>query len=244
MSEVAASRRSPSTLVALYVLLLRMQITLWRLVGIAALGAVAVLLALAARSADDPVRATAEVATGYGLSLALPLATLWLATSCVGDLLEDRLVVYLWLRPVPRWQLPLAAIGATATVVLPLVGAPLVAAALVAGTGELIGALVLASALAVVAYSGLFVAAGLWIRRALWVGLIYVLVWENGLARTIGGVARLSIASYSQSIVADAADVSIDYAAHASTARVVVPLAMCAAGFALAVFRYRRTEID
>lgn len=247
MSEAVAgpgAHRARSTLAALYRLILRMQVTLWRLLGIAGLGAVAVALALATRTDDDPLRATTEVAIGYGLSFALPLATLWLATSSVGDLVEDELVVYLWLKPIPRWQLPAAAIAATVTVVLPLLAVPLVVAALVADTGELVGALVLATTLAVVAYAGLFVAAGLWFRRALWLGLLYVLVWENGLARAIDGVARLSVASYAQSIVADAAGVSIDYADRLPIARVLVPLAVAVAGFALAVLRYRRAEID
>lgn len=247
MSEVAApsgSRRTRSTLAALYVLILRMQVTPWRLVAITALGGIAVPLAFAARGADDPVRAAAEVAMGFGLSLAIPLATLWLATSCIGDLLEDELVVYLWLKPVPRWQLPAAAIAATVTVVLPLVGVPLVVAAVVAGTEELIGALVLASVLAVVAYAGLFVAASLWFRRALWFGLVYVLVWENGLARSIEGVARLSIASYAQSLVADAADISIAHADRDPVACVIVPVAIALAGGGIAVLRFRRTEID
>ena len=221
-----------------------MQVTPLRIAGIAALGAVAVALALATRSSDDPLRATTEVALGYGLSFAIPLSTLWLATSCVGDLVEDKLVAYLWLKPVPRWQLPAAAVLATATIVVPLVAVPLVAAALVAGTGELVGALLLASLIAVLAYSGLFVAAGLCFRRALWFGLFYVLVFENGLGRGIEGVARMSIASYSQSLVADAADVSISYAEHSPTSSVVVPVAVAFAGFALAVIRYRRAEID
>ena len=212
MSEIATPSRAPrarSTLAALYRLLLAMQVTPWRLVGIAGLGAVAIALAFAARTDDDPLRATTEIAIGYGLGLAIPLATLWLATASASDLVEDELVVYLWLKPVPRWQLPAAAIAATSTIVLPLVAVPLVAAALVAGADGLIGALLVASTLAVVAYTGIFVAAGLWFRRALWLGLLFILVWENGLARAIDGVARLSIASYAQSIVADAAKVSI-----------------------------------
>jgi len=241
---IAAAGRGHSTFVALYRLLVRMQLTPLRIAGIAALGAVAILLALATRADDDPLRATTEVAIGYGLGLVLPLATLWLATSSVGDLVEDRLVVYLWLKPVPRWQLPAAATLAAVTIVMPLVGTPLVVAALVAGTEELIGALLLASLLAVFAYAGIFVAAGLWFRRALWWSLLYVLVWENGLARTIDGAARLSIAGYAQSLVADAAGVSISYADRTPTASVVMPVAVGLVGFALAVLRYRRAEID
>jgi len=241
-----ASLGSPgrSSFAALYRLLLRLQVTPLRLVGIAALGSLAILLGLLARGDEDALRATTEVALGYGLGIVLPLATVWLATSSVGDLIEDRLLVYLWLKPVPRWQLPAAAVLATVTVVVPLVAVPLVATALVAGTTELIGALVLASVLAVVAYAGLFVAAGLWLRRALWWSLLYILVWENGLARAVEGAARLSIASYAQSLVADAADVEIAYADRLPVASVVVPLAVGLAGFALATIRYRRAEID
>ncbi len=244
MSTAAASTRGRSTLPALYALLLRMQVTGLRVTGIAALGAVAVALALAARSSDEPVRATAEVALGYGLSFVIPLSTLWLATSCVNDLLEDKLLAYLWLKPIPRWQLPAAAVLATATVVVPLVAVPLVAAALVAGTTELVGALLVAALVAVLAYSGLFVAAGLWFRRALWFGLFYVLVWENGLGRAINGVSRLSIASYTQSLVAHAAGIEVDFASHSRTASLVVPLLIAVAGFVVAVVRYRRAEID
>jgi ABC-2 type transport system permease protein len=242
--EAPRPRRLRSTFVELYGLLLRMQVTPLRIAGIAALGLVAVALAVATRTSDDPVRATTEVALGYGLSFVLPLATLWLATSCVGDLVEDRLIAYLWLKPVPRWQLPAAAVLTTSTIVMPLVAVPLVLAAIVAGTAELVGALLLASSVAVLAYSGLFVAAGLFFRRALWFGLFFVLVWENGLARVIEGVARMSIASYTQTLVADAAGVSVRFADRAPTASIVVPLVVAVAGFAIAVARYRRAEVD
>ena len=233
-----------SSFAALYRLLFRLQVTPLRLAGIAALGSLAILLGLLTRGDDQPLRATTEVALGYGLGIVLPLATVWLATSSIGDLVEDRLLVYLWLKPVPRWQLPAAAVLSTVTIVVPLVALPLVATAVVAGTTELIGALVLASVLAVVAYAGLFVAAGLWLRRALWWSLLYILVWENGLARGVEGAARLSIASYAQSLVADAAGVEISYADRARAASIVVPLAVGLAGFALATIRYRRAEID
>jgi ABC-2 type transport system permease protein len=233
-----------STFMALYRLLLRLQVTPLRIVGILALASLAVLLGALARSDDDPLRATTEIALAYGLGIVIPLATAWLATSSVGDLVEDRLLVYLWLKPVPRWQLPAAAVLATVTIVVPLVAVPLVVAAIVAGASQLIGALLLACVLATVAYAGVFVAVGLWLRRALWWCLLYILVWENGLARAVDGAARLSIASYAQSLVAHAADVSISYADRPAGVSVVVPLVIGAAGLALAVIRYRRAEID
>ena len=220
-----------------------MQVTPLRIVGIGALGGLAILLGMITRGDDDPLRATTEVAVGYGLGIVVPLATVWLATSTMSDLVDDRLLVYLWLKPVPRWQLPAAAILATVTVVVPLVAVPLAATVLVAGTSELLGAVLLAAALAVSAYAALFVAAGLWLRRALWWSLLYVLVWENGLARAIDGAARLSIASYAQSLVADAADVALAYADRRPLASLLVLPAIVLAGFALATIRYRRAEV-
>jgi ABC-2 type transport system permease protein len=238
------SGRASSSFVSLYRLVLRLQVTPMRVAGIVALGSLAVLLGALSRSDDEPLRATTEIALGYGLGIVLPLATAWHATSSVGDLVEDRLLVYLWLKPVSRWQLPAAAILATATIVLPLVAVPLVVTAVVAGASQLIGSTLLACALAVVAYAGVFVAVGLWLRRALWWCLLYILVWENGLARAVDGASRLSIASYAQSLVAAKADVVVSWADRGTGASVVAPIVAAVAGLVLAVIHYRRAEID
>ena len=129
-----------------------------------------ILIGLFARLDDDSAQAAADAVSAYGLGILVPLATLWLGTSAIGDLVEDRLLVYLWLKPVPRWQLPAAAVLATVTVVVPLTALPLAASALVAGAGDVACAALLAASLAALAYAGLFVAAGLWFRRAVWWG--------------------------------------------------------------------------
>ncbi len=229
---------------ALYRLLLRMQLTPVRVGAIAALGLLSLGIAALARADDDPLRATVEFPVAYGLGLVLPLATLWLATASVGDLVDDRLLVYIWLKPVPRWQLPGAAMLATVTIVLPLVVVPLVAAVVLAGQAQIAWAVSLAAVLAALAYAGLFVAAGLWLRRALWWGLLYVLVWENGVARAADGAAKLSVSSYSQSIVADAAGVDLPLAGRSPSGSIVVPLVAAVAGWALAVWRYRAADVD
>jgi ABC-2 type transport system permease protein len=240
------SRRPPVavTLTALYRLVLRMQVTTLRVLGIGALGGIAALLAILTRRDDDPVQAGTELIAVYGIGLVLPLATLWLATASLGDLVEDRLLVYLRVRPVARWQLPAAALLATVTVVVPLVGLPLAAAALIAGVGEIGWSIPVAAALGSAAYGGLFVFAGLWLHRALWWGLLFILVWEGGIARTATGAARLSIGSYLQSLLADAADVTLPLGGRSLGATLTVPLVVAAAGLVLAIVRYRRGEID
>jgi ABC-2 type transport system permease protein len=121
-----------------------------------------------ARSDANAPQAAADAVPGYGLGVVVPLATLWLGTSAIGDLVEDRLLVYLWLKPVPRWQLPAAAVLATVGVVVPLTALPLTVSALAAGAGDVAWATLIAAPLAVLAYAGLFVAAGLWFRRTAW----------------------------------------------------------------------------
>lgn len=243
----AAVPARPGTLgsfVALYRLLLRTQVSVPRLLGIGALGALAVVIGLFARSDADPAQAAADAVSSYGLGLLVPLAALWLGTSAIGDLVEDRLLVYLWLKPVPRWQLPAAAVLATVTVVVPLTALPLAASAVVAGAGDVALAALLAASLAALAYAGLFVAAGLWFRRAVWWGLAFILIWENVVANTAEGAARFSVIGWASSIVSTAPDVRVQPdAGSPATAFVVLP-AIAVAGWLIATWRYRRADID
>ena len=215
-----------------------------RLLGIAALGALSVLIGLFARWDDDPADAVIASVSGYGLGLLVPLAALWLGSSALGDLVEDRLLVYLWLKPVQRWQLPVAAVLATASVVVPLTALPLTVSTLVAGEADLAPATFLASALAALAYAGLFVAAGLWFRRAVWWGLAFILVWENVAAYTVEGTARFTVIGWASSVLALAPDVDVDVEAGSAGAAFVVLLAIAAAGSLIATWRYRRADVD
>jgi ABC-2 type transport system permease protein len=242
-AAVLSSRR-PGTLVALYRLLLRTQITIPRLLGVGALGALAVLLGLFARGDSNAPQAAADVVSSYGLGILVPFATLWFGTSTIGDLVEDRLLVYLWLKPVPRWQLPAAAVLATATVVLPLTMVPLVASALVAGAGEVAWATALAASFAVLAYAGLFVAAGLWFRRAVWWGLAFVLIWENVAAYSAEGLGRFTVIGWASALVGVASDVDLQLEAGSAAAALVILPALAVAAWLVATWRYSSTDVD
>ena len=246
MSSAAVSARQTAlvSLLALYRLLLRTQITVPRLLGIAALGALSVVIGLLARWDANPGQAVADAVSSYGLGILVPLATLWLGSSAVGDLVEDRLLVYLWLKPVPRWQLPVAAVLATVSVVMPLTALPLTASAFVAGAGEVAPATLLAASLAALAYAGLFVAAGLWFRRAVWWGLAFVLLWENVAAYTVEGTARFTVIGWASSLLGLAPDVDVQLEAGSAAAAFVVLPAIAVAGSLAATWRYRRADID
>jgi ABC-2 type transport system permease protein len=245
--EVAAEQARPSALVsllALYRLLLRMQITVTRLLGIAGLGALAILIGLFSRWDDNPAQAATHVVSNYGLGILVPFAALWLGTSAIGDLVDDRLLVYLWLKPVARWQLPAAAVLATVSVVVPLTAVPLAVSALAAGAGDVAPAAFVAGALAAVAYAGLFAAAGIAFRRAVWWGLAFVLLWENVVAHTVDGAARFTVSGWASSVLGLAPDVDVPHEAGSVGAAFVVLIAIAVAGWLLATWRYRRADVD
>jgi len=244
---VAADQARPGALVsllALYRLLLRMQITVTRLLGIAGLGAVSILIGLFSRWDDNPAQAAADVVSNYGLGILVPFAALWLGTSAIGDLVDDRLLVYLWLKPVARWQLPAAAVLATASVVLPLTAVPLAVSTLAAGAGDVAPAAFLAGSLAALAYSGLFVAAGIAFRRAVWWGLAFVLVWENVVTHTAEGAARFTVNGWASSVLGLAPDVDVSHQAGSAGAAFVVLVAIAVVGWLIATWRYRRADVD
>jgi ABC-2 type transport system permease protein len=243
-APTGAGRGRLDSFVVLYRLLLRTQVTLPRLLGIAGLGALAVLIGLFARWDDNPAQAAADAVASFGLGILVPLATLWLGTSVVGDLIEDRLLVYLWLKPVPRWQLPAAAVLATATVVVPLTAIPVAAAALAAGAGDVVVPAVLAVALGALAYSGLFVAAGIWFKRAIWWGLAFVLIWEQVAAYSAQGTAKFTVLGWASSVLGLAPDIEVQLEAGSTPVAIVVLLAIAVGGWLVGVWRYRRADVD
>jgi ABC-2 type transport system permease protein len=243
MSAPAVTVSHPRTLFALYGLLLRSQISVARLLGIGALGGLAVLLGAFSAWADDPTDAASHVVAVYGLGLLVPLASLWLGTAAIGDLVEDRLLVYLWLKPVPRWQLPAAAVLATVTLVIPLAALPTAIGA-AAGDSELAVKTFVAASLAALGYAGLFVAAGLWFRRAVWWGLAFLLLWENVAAAASTDTARFTVTSWAPSIVSSVPGVNVPLDGQSTTAAYIVLPLIAAGGWVVATLRYRRADVD
>ncbi len=225
-------------------LTLRSLVTRTRLIALGALGAVVMVLGVVPRSADDPLEAATGLVSVLGLSILAPVATLVVSSAALGDLRDDHTLVYLWLRPVPRWAIAAGAAAAAALVAVPLVVVPVSLSAVISGQNALIGAAVLASTLAVVAYSGLFVLLGLVFSRAFLWGLGYILVWEGIVAGFGAGTARLSVRSYTWSIVARATDIDLASANRGSVVSVVVPLAIGVVAVALTAWRLAHQEID
>ncbi|MEA3078535.1 MAG: type transport system permease protein [Actinomycetota bacterium] len=231
---------------AIFRLVLRTQFTKGRAAALGSVAIVGVLLAVAVRRLDSFTRPdhAYDLVQAYGLSLLVPLTSLVFAAAALGDPAEDGTLVYLWRRPLPRWQLALASFGAALCISVPFGVVPTALAAAVTGSGRgiVVGA-ALASSVAVVAYSGLFLALGLVVRRALIWGLAYVLIWEGFVARSGTGPARLSVLVYARSLLASRAGHKAPALSASMPVSLIVPLVVGLAAVALTAWLLRRLDV-
>ena len=227
-----------------YRVVLRTQLSPGRLLVLAGLSGVAILLAFTSQAADDTVEAATQTIANFGINIFAAFMALSFGSAALGDLVEDRTLVYVWLRPVSRHSIATAAMAAVLTVVAPVVVVVMTVSAAITGVNDLVAATAIATALAVFAYSGVFVALGLRFKRSLLVGLGYIAIWELLMSRLGDWFARLSVRSYPMSILSDATDVSMRLADRSLLASYVVPLAVGMAGVLYTSWRLTRTEID
>ncbi|MFN0091381.1 MAG: hypothetical protein ACKVWR_14105 [Acidimicrobiales bacterium] len=230
----------------IYRLLLRSQLTRARLLGLGSLGALCVILGAAIGSSNPPDRlgGATRFVDIFGLTLLVPVVSLVLASSTLGDLVDDGSLVYLWLRPIARWRIAVAAYGASLTAVLPLVLAPIVVAAALTGAGgAVVRGAALATAVGVAAYCAVFVGLGLRTTRSLPWGLAYILIWEGFVANASKGASRLALRAYTRSILSQASDVALRLGNVSPGFAVGVPLAVAAVGVLYAGRRLRRMDV-
>jgi ABC-2 type transport system permease protein len=175
-----------------------------------ALGGVGLVVRLRADAAGVPDEQVAALVATLVLTLYAPLLSLVQAAAVVGDLRDDGTLVYLWLRPVPRWRLALAATLAVLVRSAPLavLAAVVLAVAAGASTPVVVGA-GYAALMACVGYAGIFAFLGLAVRRALVFGLVYVLLWEGVIGTFAALPARLAVSTYSSSLLAHLGDTPV-----------------------------------
>lgn len=233
-----------NAITAMIPLILRSVATRGRLIAMGLLGCLGLVIALAIRSSDSSDLVPVEFIDSFGLILVVPIVSLVVASATLGNLLEDRTMVYLWLKPVSAWQIVAAAVVAALAVVLPLVVLPLALIALLLGDGGDVGATVAAAILGCVGYTGIFTLLGVLTRRALAVGLLFILIWEGfvaGLSRTAGNFA---VRTYVRSALSRISEVDIvDDPTTLARALTVIALTAIAA-FAISSWRLARMDID
>ena len=194
-------------------MLLIARLTLTQLLGqkriylLAVIAALPVLIAAVfSVTGDDasPQNFAAGLAETFHITLLLPLVALILGTAAFGQEVEDGTAVYILARPIPRWQIFAAKLGATW-----LAGGVLMVAAVVAALGivlagepqqSLIAGFAIASFIGMGLYSSFFIALSAFTGRALIVGLFYIFIWEGVVTSFAPGLAHFSIREYTLAI--------------------------------------------
>ena len=157
------------------------------------------LLTPAADFAPDAVYDS--LVPGLIFSFSLTILSVVYGTGVVSQELEQRTIVYLLTRPLPRWRILLARFAASLLVVMLITTASVVLLALIvygpkafseAGVGPDIRALLIGA----FAYGALFLLLGAALPRPLIYGLLFVFGWETWVPALPGAFARISVMSY------------------------------------------------
>lgn len=171
-----------------------------RLLGFGALSLVpALLLAAASRSAEP---GALDLELGVMLvvpffALIVPITTLILASSALGEERRDKTLSFLLLRPIRRVEIAAAKTVAAAAVSTGFamlgIAALGVTWAAIGGSLDVLPSIMLGATLACVMYSAVFVLLGNILARATLVGLVYVLFFETVLVDEMPRLASVSL---------------------------------------------------
>jgi ABC-2 type transport system permease protein len=133
---------------------------------------------------------------GTFMNIIVPVVTLIIATSVLGDERRDNTVSFLVLRPISRFTIGAAKVTAGFIESFVLTGLGAVALGVLAAirmdTYDYLVPLLVGTAITTAAYSAIFVPLGYLLKRATLIGLTYVFIWENGIGAAVPAVAGLS----------------------------------------------------
>ena len=136
----------------------------------------------------------------------LPLATLVLSTSALGDEIDDKTLQYLALKPISRFRIAFEKWVAIMIIMIPVVWVGIMVTWLIVSWGQqdnmsdMVVPLLVSSAIGVMGFGSVFMAVSLIIPRALLFGVFYVFIWESTLSRFLPGIRSISISHYTRSL--------------------------------------------
>lgn len=226
----------------------RQLLTRGRALALVLLGGFLVLMSFAfgrSDNVDNPVEDGVRLIDLAGFTLVVPIVALVFAAASLGDLREDRTLVYLWLRPMGRAPVVIGAWLASIAVSLLFTLPTLVLSGVLldAGSDVVVGAAT-ATAVGVVAYSALFLLLGLLVRNGVIWGVGYVLMWEGLIAQFGTATARVAVRGYTRSILASITDVELDLGELSLAGGLIGAAVITVVALGLAVVRLQSMEID
>ena len=184
---------------ALFVMSLRQALprrrTLW--LALLELSPAAVyLVSTTNRTEGFALQGASQVGGSILFSLVLPVVAIVTAAGVLGTERRDQTLSFIALRPIPRIAIAIAKIAAAiaAAFALNAIGAIALATshAIRFGDPQLYAGLVVGAFIATAAYAAVFVPLGFLTDRAVIAGMAYFLVFENGIAYALPGLASLS----------------------------------------------------
>jgi ABC-2 type transport system permease protein len=226
--------------------------SLWVVVGLSAFPILFGLIYLIDPESDRPNRFIGEMFAELMIPTLLPLIALVLATSALGDEIEDRTLPYLMLKPFGRLRIVLEKLIGSVLISAPIASLGMAITYLVVMKGQwddflrLLAAVVAACVAATVAYSAIFLLVSLLISRALLAALIYAFVWETILGRFVPGLRYVSIRHFVRSVFSAVAEERrFDFRNSTSLSASIAVLAVASLiSIALATWRLRRMNLE
>jgi len=230
----------------------------FRALGLLAVGLLLPILVGAIASANFPdfdlLATTESLYSTLFLPILLLLVTLVLGVGLFRTEIEEDTLVYPMSRSVPRGALVLGKyVGFSGAALLLLLPSVIVAASIAAGlgrgptvaTGSLFEALVLVTALAVLAYGAFFLFLGLLTRHALVIGLLFGFIWETFVPLLPGPLKELTLVYYLRTVGArlvTAGPLSVAPGPVSLAAAIAVPIVFSIVAGALATLYLRVAE--
>ena len=148
---------------------------------------------------------TRELYDSLVMTTIVPLVALILGTTAIGAEIDDGTVVHLLTKPVGRGWIVLAKMLVAGTAGVVLCGTSVLVTCILLlqlDTPGLVLGMLGGAAVAVIAYTAVFVTLSVWTGRALIAGLAYVLLWEGFIASFFSGTRLLSIREYGLAVAA------------------------------------------
>jgi ABC-2 type transport system permease protein len=173
------------------------------------------LLASSNRTADAALDVFLDGGASTYFLLVLPIVSIVLASSALGVERRDQTLSFIVLRPMRRTTIAVTKLVATLTAAMALhaVGAVALGGAHIIRFGadlDLVFGLLVGAAVATIAYASIFIPVGFLTDRAVIIGLVFLLIFENGVVSALSALETLSPWRLGAAAFADLAGVSND----------------------------------
>ena len=136
-----------------YRVVLRQLTSRGRIIALTLLALVSIVAGFALGQADAELDDAVSLIASLGFAVVVPVVALVFGGAAIGDLRDDKTLVYFWLRPMDRWPVVVGAALAAMTLTAPITLIPVVLASVLTGAGSgIVTGTIIAGVVAVIAY--------------------------------------------------------------------------------------------